>query len=1104
MKIEAGRQPAPRPNFALLIGTFLLAVTAFALPLYSVGSASVSRATEGLRKVTGTEASVVAGRRANLPLPAPTTSPEIIQTYDAECANPKTTFVLGEVVCAKVSFVTENNRFVNWLQPPGSTVAFSSPTIPDNQTHNYLYTPTVTGGWKATIADPSDSSIIPTEFEVIDAGVTLATYASNCTTAKSSFNLGEGVCIKVSGLSGDEFPLRRVQLSTPDGFAVERLDVTDNSVQLSYTLPAGLTQSIGGVTVNNIGTWAVSLIDPDANIVKRLAISVSKSNLLADRFADLQVVKSFLPEINPPTAGSDITFQVIIFNAGPNPATNPTLADLTLANTTFRSFTRNTVLASNELPNQEFLFGGYNSFMSSGFNKSMRNLDTIEGAFDRSYSPIAFEDTPLTFNCVSPSEGAAGTTNCSASGELAPGETATFTVVYRINTNVPNGFELSDQDSVNVGSDTGDQFPSSNTHPAESATTVVTSNPNPPACTLTCPDNITVGTNAVDGGNNPGATVSFAPEAFGTCGSGMTSAPASGTFFPVGTTPVTTTTGSGASCNFNVTVVNTPQPTISCAADQTAAAASGQSSASVSVTPPSFTGSGAILSSSRSDQGAIGDPYPVGTTEITWTATDQYGTMATCTQRVIVTSADAATISCPANKTYTATAGCERTLSSAEIGTPTVGGVGTTYEGVRSDHLALTDPFPAGQTAITWTATNSLGNASCVQIITINTTGGTDVTAPTLNIPADISLSTSECAVLLDDELGVATADDDCTNAVTISRTGLPQIACPIPGNPGRTCDSFYFPTGTTNITYTATDAAGNSTTLVQHVTIAESPATPPTITAPNDVTMDTLATDASCGTYIGDATLGSAVAADNCPGVTVTRSGVPAGNIFPVGPTTVTYTATDRTGQTATDTQVITVNDKTPPAISCPANITVYLPLNSTATSMPVTYPAATASDNCGGTTIGYSIASGSTFSVGETTVTATATDTHSNTASCTFTITVLYNFTGFFSPVNNPPTLNSVNAGRAIPLKFSLSGNKGLSIFASGYPLSQQIACDTSAPLSDVEGTVTSGGSTLTYSPDQYHYSWKTESSWAGTCRVLVVKLNDGSTHTALFKFK
>ena len=89
---------------------------------------------------------------------------------------------------------------------------------------------------------------------------------------------------------------------------------------------------------------------------------------------------------------------------------------------------------------------------------------------------------------------------------------------------------------------------------------------------------------------------------------------------------------------------------------------------------------------------------------------------------------------------------------------------------------------------------------------------------------------------------------------------------------------------------------------------------------------------------------------------------------------------------------------------------------------------------------------------------------------------------------------------------MKFSLSGNKGLSIFAANSPYSISINCDGSAPQSDVEETVNAGGSSLSYSAtsDQYNYVWKTENSWKNTCRQLVVKLNDGSTHTANFKFK
>jgi hypothetical protein len=197
---------------------------------------------------------------------------------------------------------------------------------------------------------------------------------------------------------------------------------------------------------------------------------------------------------------------------------------------------------------------------------------------------------------------------------------------------------------------------------------------------------------------------------------------------------------------------------------------------------------------------------------------------------------------------------------------------------------------------------------------------------------------------------------------------------------------------------------------------------------------------------------------------------------------------------------------DTTAPVISCPPDITVFLPLSSPAVSMPVSF-AVTSSDSCDSApAVAFSHAPGSVFNVGTTTVTATATDASGNHASCSFNVTVLYNFTGFFSPVENPPTLNQVKAGQGVPLKFSLSGNKGLGIFAADYPASQQVSCNSSAPVSDLEGTDTAGGSSLSYEADgdRYHYVWKTEKSWAGTCRQLVVKLNDGSTHTAHFKFK
>jgi hypothetical protein len=115
------------------------------------------------------------------------------------------------------------------------------------------------------------------------------------------------------------------------------------------------------------------------------------------------------------------------------------------------------------------------------------------------------------------------------------------------------------------------------------------------------------------------------------------------------------------------------------------------------------------------------------------------------------------------------------------------------------------------------------------------------------------------------------------------------------------------------------------------------------------------------------------------------------------------------------------------------------------------------------------------------------------------------LFSFTGFFSPVDNAPVVNSVKAGAAIPVKFSLGGNQGLDIFPSGFPASQQIACDNSATLEPVEETVSAGQSGLTYdaSVDEYIYVWKTQKSWAQTCRQFVLWLTDGSLHVANFKF-
>jgi hypothetical protein len=247
------------------------------------------------------------------------------------------------------------------------------------------------------------------------------------------------------------------------------------------------------------------------------------------------------------------------------------------------------------------------------------------------------------------------------------------------------------------------------------------------------------------------------------------------------------------------------------------------------------------------------------------------------------------------------------------------------------------------------------------------------------------------------------------------------------------------------------------------------------------------------------------ATATDACAGsVPVNSSGTVDANT--PGAYVIHYTASDGT-HTANATRTVNVVDTTAPSISCPSDVFVTLPPNSNANSIVVNYPAVTASDSCSSSVSVVSTPpSGSVFPVGTTTINATADDGNGHTAACSFHVTVLYNFNGFFQPISNLPVFNVVNAGRAIPVKFSLSGNKGLNIFAPGSPSSGPVACNTSDEANVLVETVTAGGSSLSYdaSSDQYVYVWKTESSWAGTCRQLVVTLKDGSIHRANFRFK
>lgn len=114
---------------------------------------------------------------------------------------------------------------------------------------------------------------------------------------------------------------------------------------------------------------------------------------------------------------------------------------------------------------------------------------------------------------------------------------------------------------------------------------------------------------------------------------------------------------------------------------------------------------------------------------------------------------------------------------------------------------------------------------------------------------------------------------------------------------------------------------------------------------------------------------------------------------------------------------------------------------------------------------------------------------------------------FSGFFGNIKNPPVVNSTQSGSTVPIIFSLGGDRGLDIFKTGYPASQQIDCNTLAPMGAEELVASPPDSGLTYNPDtdRYNLPWQTKKNWKNTCRQLIVRFSDDTDpRIAYFSFK
>ncbi|MCP5518014.1 MAG: HYR domain-containing protein [Verrucomicrobiales bacterium] len=257
----------------------------------------------------------------------------------------------------------------------------------------------------------------------------------------------------------------------------------------------------------------------------------------------------------------------------------------------------------------------------------------------------------------------------------------------------------------------------------------------------------------------------------------------------------------------------------------------------------------------------------------------------------------------------------------------------------------------------TYRATDACGNTSeCTQTITVQ-----DNTPPSIACPAGITVGNDagQCGAAVAFEV---TATDNCPETT---------VTCNPPSG-------SFFPTGTTTVNCTATDAAGNASACSFDVTVKDDEA--PVITCPADLTLGN--DPGQCGAVVTFAV----IAIDNCSGTTV--SCTPASDsFFPTGTTLVNCTATDDAGNFSTCSFSVTVEDTEDPVIVCPADITVDA---GSPAGTAVAFEA-TATDNCPGVAVSCAPASGTVFPIGTTLVECTATDRAGNADSCYIAVTVL-----------------------------------------------------------------------------------------------------------------
>lgn len=188
----------------------------------------------------------------------------------------------------------------------------------------------------------------------------------------------------------------------------------------------------------------------------------------------------------------------------------------------------------------------------------------------------------------------------------------------------------------------------------------------------------------------------------------------------------------------------------------------------------------------------------------------------------------------------------------------------------------------------TFVVTDEAGNQALAVIDRVNI----DKTAPVIGGPAGLAFG---------NDPGLCSRSASNTNLQVSISDNLSGIATSINNAPAT------YTGGTTSVTWTATDKAGNASTKTQSVTINDVEL--PVIVPPANIT--SLVNNGKCGAVVN---FPAPTVTDNCSGVAFSLDH-PSGSTFPEGLTVVRIKATDGAGNTTTSAFTVTVVN-TPPAI--------------------------------------------------------------------------------------------------------------------------------------------------------------------------------------------